>query len=72
MKYDTEVLWHDAWKPEWSIARQRLATNTFPWQRMEAVVDLLFEMVVSLRFVLSYKRQFIREFIVEAGRMAPP
>jgi hypothetical protein len=48
---------------EQSIARQRLAQNKFQWQRMAAVIDVLFEVAVSLRFAPSYKREFIREFI---------
>jgi hypothetical protein len=55
---------------EQSIARQRLAKNTFPWQRIDAVIDELFEAAVSLRFSPGYKREFIREFIefIERGR----
>jgi hypothetical protein len=42
-----------------TFRRQRILTKKFPWQRENN--NWLFEMVLSLRFVRSYKTQFIRE-----------
>jgi hypothetical protein len=61
------ILWHDAWKPEWFIARQ-CSVNTFPWRRIYAVTDELFEIVISRRFAPSCER-LIRERGDEKGSL---
>jgi hypothetical protein len=73
----TKVLGHDAWKPEYSIARQRFARHvsaikSVTWRleagivhcslkhvsmttNMHPIIDELFAVVISIRFVPSIK-----------------
>jgi hypothetical protein len=44
-----------------TIASQRLAKHTFPCQRIDSVIDELFEVVVSIRFASEVNSR------VEAG-----
>jgi hypothetical protein len=47
---------------KYAITGQRFVKQ-FPRQRIDAVTDELLDVVISLRFALSYKREFIRELI---------
>jgi hypothetical protein len=40
-----------------TIARQRLAKNTYPWQRIDTVTDELFEMVIYIWFASKLQKE---------------
>jgi hypothetical protein len=63
-----ELEWHVTWRLKVGIVHWWV--NTFPRQIIDAVTEELLGVVISLRFDLSYKRDFVRKFnyyTVEAG-----